>query len=151
MVGILDGFVADKARTHDLHQTMLVTEVMEREFQALLSTASIEDAIELILRNHQRLIPILDKKLHVDNNGLENSTQPIYITTLKGVVSRADILNLLMSMPSRFPLIVPACIDKSVCISYFSYTYCATKLSKRVHVYIPERLYSGYILNTMIL
>ena len=97
-VGIVDGMAVEKARAHSLSH-LLVEEIMDTEFQCLSADARFEDAVELVLRRHQRLIPVVPT---------------VHEHKLIGVVSRADVISLLMKEPTRFATLVNASSDSTV-------------------------------------
>jgi len=59
VVGIMDRVAAEKARQHQLGDS-LVADFMETDVHCLTVDSPVEKVIELILRRHQRLVPILD-------------------------------------------------------------------------------------------
>jgi CBS domain-containing protein len=62
VVGIMDRVASEKARQHKLGDS-LVADFMETDVHCLTVDSSVEKVIELILRRHQRLVPILDQYL----------------------------------------------------------------------------------------
>jgi len=84
IVGIITRQVIEKAVHHDLGH-LPVSDYMSTDIDFLSLNATLSDIQELIIENHQRLIPI------------------IHENTLKGVITRTDLLNHLVNDPSHLP------------------------------------------------
>jgi len=84
LLGIISRRVAEKAIFHNLGD-LPVSDYMTTEVATLPSTASLGDIQELIIENRQRLIPVVDKN------------------ELQGVITRTDLLNLLINDPAHQP------------------------------------------------
>jgi len=85
-VGILDKFTTEVAIKHELKEEN-IDFLMETDFVTVFPDSKLETAIELIIRKGQRLIPVLEStKMH-----------------LVGVISRSDVIDILLKEPSRFP------------------------------------------------
>ena len=82
--GIISRRVAEKAIFHNLGD-LPVSDYMTSDVITLPSTASLADIQELIIEHRQRLIPVVD-----DNE-------------LQGVITRTDLLNLLINDPAYQP------------------------------------------------
>jgi tRNA nucleotidyltransferase (CCA-adding enzyme) len=83
--GILENQLADKALSHGLGEVQ-VTEYMNTEARTLTSESSLYEAMEIIIGQRQRLVPIVSEKQKVI-----------------GVLSRTDLINLLVEEPARIP------------------------------------------------
>ncbi|MEW6595200.1 MAG: CBS domain-containing protein [Thermodesulfobacteriota bacterium] len=84
VIGLISRRVAGKA-IHLGLGSQKVGDYMTTEFATLPSTATLGEIQELIIENRQRIIPVVD-------NG-----------ELKGVITRTDLLNLLVNDPSHLP------------------------------------------------
>jgi tRNA nucleotidyltransferase (CCA-adding enzyme) len=84
MLGIISRRVAEKAIFHNLGD-LPVSDYMTTDIVALPSSASLADIQELIIEHRQRFIPV------VDND------------ELRGVITRTDLLNLLINDPAHQP------------------------------------------------
>lgn len=62
-------------------------------------SAPVEKAIELILRKHQRVIPVLRSVTGRDGESSDCGNDGEII----GVISRSDLIQMIMKEPSRFP------------------------------------------------
>ncbi len=87
-IGILEQQTAIRAATHQLGH-LPVTEYMQRAIHTLTPTADLNLAVELILKQHQRLVPIMEN----DN--------------LIGVLTRTDIMRLLVDNTLHIPEGIP--------------------------------------------
>jgi len=94
LLGIISRRVAEKAIFHNLGD-LPVSDYMTTEVASLPSTASLADIQELIIEHRQRLIPI------VDNDELH------------GVITRTDLLNLLVNDPAHQPKNLLVADDRS--------------------------------------
>ncbi len=83
-VGIIEHEVADKAVKHGLGQ-MPVSEYMFRDFTSIEPQDDLYAVVEIILGQRQRLLPVVEQK------------------KLMGVITRTDLLNILVEQPSRIP------------------------------------------------
>ncbi len=111
-IGIIDRIAAERVRGHDLGVPCTVVDFMEVRFSILPPDAPIDLAIELILRKHQRVIPIVKPILPNESKGRGEEELATLDTTgqhfpgeLIGLVSRSDVIALMMKEPSRFPSI----------------------------------------------
>ncbi len=84
IIGLISRRVASKAIFHGLGDQS-VTDYMTTDFATLPSTATLAEIQELIIEHRQRFIPVVD-------NG-----------TVKGVITRTDLLNMLVKDPSHMP------------------------------------------------
>ncbi|MCM0754362.1 CBS domain-containing protein [Desulfovibrio aminophilus] len=84
-VGLLEHKIADKAMTHKLGE-VAVKEYMLREFLSVPPRSDLQEVMEIILGKRQRLVPV------VAEDG-----------ELRGVITRTDLVNLLVEEPSRIP------------------------------------------------
>ncbi|MFC1826775.1 CBS domain-containing protein [Thermodesulfobacteriota bacterium] len=84
LLGIISRRVAEKSIFHNLGD-LPVSDYMTTDVATLPSSASLADIQELIIENRQRLIPVVD--------GDE----------LQGVITRTDLLNLLINDPAHQP------------------------------------------------
>ncbi|MBW2466933.1 MAG: CBS domain-containing protein [Deltaproteobacteria bacterium] len=84
LLGIISRRVAEKAIFHNLGD-LPVSDYMTTDVQTLPSSASLADIQELIIEHRQRLIPVVDTN------------------ELKGVITRTDLLNLLINDPALQP------------------------------------------------
>ena len=84
LLGIISRRVAEKAIFHNLGQ-LPVSDYMTTDVATLPSSASLADIQELIIENRQRLIPVVDDG------------------RLQGVITRTDLLNLLINDPAHQP------------------------------------------------
>ena len=82
--GIISRRVVEKAIFHKLGP-LPVTEYMTTEIATLPTTATLSDIQELIIEHRQRLIPIMEEE------------------KLLGVITRTDLLNLLIGDPAHMP------------------------------------------------
>ncbi len=82
--GIISRRVVEKAIFHKLGH-LPVSEYMTTEIASLPTTATLRDIQELIIEHRQRLIPIVKEK------------------KLLGVITRTDLLNLLVNDPAHMP------------------------------------------------
>ena len=82
--GIISRRVAEKAIFHNLGD-LPVSDYMTTDVITLPSTASLADIQELIIEHRQRLIPVVDDD------------------KLQGVITRTDLLNLLINDPAHQP------------------------------------------------
>ncbi|RUM39236.1 MAG: prohead protease [Desulfobulbus sp.] len=85
LLGIISRRVVEKAIFHKLSE-LPVSDYMTTDIQTLPESATLADIQELIIENRQRLIPIV------------KNTQEI-----SGVITRTDLLNLLINDPSHLP------------------------------------------------
>jgi tRNA nucleotidyltransferase (CCA-adding enzyme) len=83
-VGLISRRVAGKAIYHGLGEQP-VSDYMTSEFASLTPTATLADIQELIIGHRQRFIPIVEKGLII------------------GVITRTDLLNLLINDPAHLP------------------------------------------------
>ncbi|MBN2141354.1 MAG: CBS domain-containing protein [Desulfovibrionaceae bacterium] len=83
-VGILQHKIADKAMSHGLGEVQ-VSEYMQRKYSSVASDADLYGVMEIILGKRQRLVPVVDKGL------------------ITGVITRTDLVNLMVEEPSRIP------------------------------------------------
>jgi len=84
LLGIISRRVAEKAIFHNLGD-LPVSDYMTTDVATLPSSASLADIQELIIEHRQRLIPVVDDD------------------ELKGVITRTDLLNLLINDPALQP------------------------------------------------
>ena len=82
--GILEHQLADRAVAHGLGQ-MPVSEYMGREFASVKPDTSLYPAMEIILGQRQRLVPVVEDD------------------QLVGVITRTDLINTLIAEPARIP------------------------------------------------
>ncbi len=82
--GMISRRVVEKAIFHKLGH-LPVSEYMTTEIATLPTTATLSDIQELIIEHRQRLIPIMEKE------------------KLVGVITRTDLLNLLIGDPAHMP------------------------------------------------
>jgi tRNA nucleotidyltransferase (CCA-adding enzyme) len=94
LLGIISRRVAEKAIFHSLGD-LPVSDYMTTEVATLPGSASLADIQELIIENRQRLIPVVDKG------------------ELQGVITRTDLLNLLINDPAHQPRNLIAADDRS--------------------------------------
>ncbi|MFC1837464.1 CBS domain-containing protein [Thermodesulfobacteriota bacterium] len=94
LLGIISRMVVEKAIFHNLGD-LPVSDYMTSDVISLPSTASLADIQELIIERRQRLIPV------VDND------------ELKGVITRTDLLNLLINDPAHQPKNLMGTDDRS--------------------------------------
>ncbi len=83
-VGLLEHKIADKAVGHGLAE-MPVREYMITNFQTVNPDAALYQVMEVILGKRQRLLPVVDTG------------------KLVGVITRTDLVNLLVEEPARIP------------------------------------------------
>ncbi len=83
-VGIISRRGTEKAISHKLGEVP-ISAYMSTEIETLPENATLADIQELIIENHQRLIPIVRDKV------------------IAGVITRTDLLNLLVNDPSSLP------------------------------------------------
>ncbi len=84
ILGMISRRVVEKAKFHKLGD-LPVGEYMTTEIATLPSTATLADIQELIIGHRQRLIPVVDQD------------------RILGVITRTDLLNLLVSDPAHLP------------------------------------------------
>ena len=84
ILGMISRRVIEKAIFHKLGD-LPVSEYMTTEVATLPSTATLADIQELIIGNRQRLIPIIERE------------------RVQGVITRTDLLNLLVNDPAHLP------------------------------------------------
>ncbi len=84
LLGIISRRVAEKAIFHNLGD-LPVSDYMTTDVISLPSSASLADIQELIIEHRQRLIPVVDDE------------------ELQGVITRTDLLNLLINDPAHQP------------------------------------------------
>lgn len=101
LVGIIDRAVAEKAVSHGL-EDVTVEEYMDMDFDTLTTDDTLFQAVELMMGKGQRLIPILGR--FGDGGGGDAGDASARPLTLVGVISKADLVNLLIHQPSRFPI-----------------------------------------------
>ena len=94
LLGIISRRVAEKAIFHNLGN-LPVSDYMTTDVATLPSAASLADIQELIIEHRQRLIPVVDKD------------------ELQGVITRTDLLNLLINDPAHQPKNLIAADDRS--------------------------------------
>ncbi len=94
MLGIISRRVAEKAIFHNLGD-LPVSDYMTTDVLSLPSSASLADIQELIIEHRQRLIPVVDED------------------ELKGVITRTDLLNLLINDPAHQPKNLMGADDRS--------------------------------------
>lgn len=82
--GMISRMVVEKSIYHGLGE-LPVSDYMTTEVATLPSTATLADIEELIIEHRQRLIPVVDGH------------------TVKGVITRTDLLNLLVNDPIHLP------------------------------------------------
>lgn len=83
-IGIMGHGTADKAVSHGLGN-MALTEYMSRKFEVVESDTDLYRVMEIILGNRQRMLPVI--------KGNE----------IIGVITRTDLMNLLIEEPARIP------------------------------------------------
>lgn len=83
-VGVLEQKTADKAVAHGLH-TVHVSEYMLLDFASLAPTADLYKVIEQVMGKRQRLLPVIEDH------------------ELVGVITRTDLVNVLVEQPARIP------------------------------------------------
>ena len=94
LLGIISRRVAEKAIFHNLGD-LPVSDYMTTDVATLPSSASLGDIQELIIEHRQRLIPVVDKD------------------KLQGVITRTDLLNLLINDPAHQPKNLMVADDRS--------------------------------------
>jgi tRNA nucleotidyltransferase (CCA-adding enzyme) len=94
LLGIISRRVAEKAIFHNLGG-LPVSDYMTTDVATLPSSASLADIQELIIEHRQRLIPVVDKG------------------ELQGVITRTDLLNLLINDPAHQPKNLIVADDRS--------------------------------------
>jgi tRNA nucleotidyltransferase (CCA-adding enzyme) len=94
LLGIISRRVAEKAIFHNLGD-LPVSDYMTTDVATLPSSASLGDIQELIIEHRQRLIPVVDKD------------------ELQGVITRTDLLNLLINDPAHQPKNLMVADDRS--------------------------------------
>ena len=94
LLGIISRRVAEKAIFHNLGD-LPVSDYMTTDVATLPGTASLGDIQELIMEHRQRLIPVVDKG------------------ELQGVITRTDLLNLLINDPAHQPKNLIVADDRS--------------------------------------
>ncbi|BBD07684.1 CBS domain-containing protein [Desulfovibrio ferrophilus] len=83
-IGVLEHQIADKAVGHGLSETP-ATDYMMRASASVSPDTNLYEIIEIVLGQGQRLVPVIDKGHIV------------------GVVTRTDLINLLVDEPARIP------------------------------------------------
>ena len=83
-VGVLEHHLVDKAVGHGLGD-MPVSEYMMQDFETVAPDKDLYQVIELILGQGQRLVPVVEEK------------------EIVGVITRTDLINLLIEEPARIP------------------------------------------------
>jgi tRNA nucleotidyltransferase (CCA-adding enzyme) len=94
LLGIISRRVVEKAIFHNLGG-LPVSDYMTTDVATLPSSASLADIQELIIEHRQRLIPVVDDE------------------ELKGVITRTDLLNLLINDPALHPKNLIVADDRS--------------------------------------
>ncbi|MEJ2691189.1 MAG: CBS domain-containing protein, partial [Deltaproteobacteria bacterium] len=84
ILGIVSRRVTEKAIYHGLG-ALPVSDYMTTDFATLSPTATLADIQELIIEHRQRFIPVVENK------------------AIKGVITRTDLLNLLVNDPANMP------------------------------------------------
>jgi tRNA nucleotidyltransferase (CCA-adding enzyme) len=92
--GMISRRVAEKAIFHNLGN-LPVSEYMTTDIVTLPTTGTLADIQELIIEHRQRLIPVVDDD------------------ELKGVITRTDLLNLLINDPAHMPKNLVTLDDRS--------------------------------------
>jgi tRNA nucleotidyltransferase (CCA-adding enzyme) len=82
--GIIEGTVAEKAVGHGLGGER-VTEYMLEDFRSVTEAQDLYQVMEIILGQRQRLVPVLRDQ------------------TMVGVITRTDLINLMVQEPARIP------------------------------------------------
>ncbi|KAL6060925.1 Polynucleotide adenylyltransferase region [Balamuthia mandrillaris] len=93
VVGILDRVITEKAVHHNLSD-VLAEEYMSTDFSYLYAKDPLDKAIEVILGEGQRIVPIMA------GDGQSEDVDE----SLVGVISRTDLMHILLQEPSRFPV-----------------------------------------------
>jgi len=83
-VGIMGHKTADKAVSHGLGNVEL-SEYMSRKFDTVEAKTDLYGVMEIILGNRQRMLPVIEDK------------------NLVGVITRTDLMNMLIDEPARIP------------------------------------------------
>lgn len=83
-VGIMGHKTADKAVSHHLGEVGL-SEYMTRKFETVETETDLYRVMEIILSNRQRMLPVVEKG------------------DLVGVITRTDLMNMLIEEPARIP------------------------------------------------
>ncbi|MUM78262.1 CBS domain-containing protein [Pseudodesulfovibrio sp. F-1] len=83
-VGIVSHHTVDKALSHGLGRLGL-SEYMSRKFETVPAGADLYRVMEIILGRRQRMLPVLEGE------------------TLIGVITRTDLMNMLIDEPARIP------------------------------------------------
>ncbi|WFS60915.1 CBS domain-containing protein [Pseudodesulfovibrio thermohalotolerans] len=83
-IGIIGHKIADKALSHHLGEVGL-SEYMTRNFETVESKTDLYRVMEIILNNRQRMLPVADGE------------------NLVGVITRTDLMNMLIEEPARIP------------------------------------------------
>ena len=83
-IGIIGQQIADKAVSHNLGEVGL-SEYMTRTFETVEAKTDLYRVMEIILSNRQRMLPVVE-------NG-----------ELTGVITRTDLMNMLIEEPARIP------------------------------------------------
>ncbi len=94
LLGIISRRVTEKAIFHNLGN-LPVSDYMTTDVAVLPGSASLADIQELIIEHRQRLIPVVDKDV------------------LQGVITRTDLLNLLINDPAYQPKNLITADDRS--------------------------------------
>ncbi|MBU0485991.1 MAG: CBS domain-containing protein [Proteobacteria bacterium] len=84
VLGIISRRVVSKAIFHGLGD-LPVSEYMTTEFESLAPNATLADIQELIIEHRQRFIPVIERGI------------------IQGVITRTDLLNLLVNDPGHLP------------------------------------------------
>ncbi len=84
IIGTISRRIVEKAIHHNLG-TFPVSDYMSTDFEVLPLSATLAEIEELIIEKRQRLIPIIHEK------------------QLEGVITRTDLLNMLINDPGHFP------------------------------------------------
>jgi tRNA nucleotidyltransferase (CCA-adding enzyme) len=82
--GIIEGSVAEKAIGHGLGEER-VTEYMLEDFHSVTEEQDLYEVMEIILGHRQRLVPVVRE------------------ARLVGVITRTDLINILVQEPARIP------------------------------------------------
>lgn len=83
-IGIMGQKTADKAVSHGLGD-LILTEYMSRKFETVEARTDLYRVMEIVLGNRQRMLPVVDG------------------TELVGVITRTDLMNMLIDEPARIP------------------------------------------------
>jgi len=88
-IGIIDRVIAEKAKAHKMGG-QVVENFMETDFKSLRVDEPSSKALDILLTSRQRLVPITSSSSDAD---------------IVGVLSRADVVQVLMENPSRVPVV----------------------------------------------